>query len=145
MDANDSADEATVDVETIEASAPTPPQPPAKTATQKMILKSITRAEAAGDSANTTFLRNFWAVDDGGAFTLPSPCRADTSSHVSADLARGACAASHGEDNTNRNLICIIAADWLGHSPHENAISEDGSDDLHDHEDDESTWQNPEE
>ena len=49
------------------------PAPPAKTDTQKLILKSITRAEAIGDCALAMFLRSFWAVDDGGAFTLPPP------------------------------------------------------------------------
>ena len=112
------------------------PGPPDNTDTQRLILKAITRAEASGDRAKAAFLRKCWVADDGGAFLLTPPSRADTNIHVSVDLARAACATSHAGTNPNRNMICLIAADWLGYSLDSSAISDDCSEDLNHHDSD---------
>ena len=78
-----------------------------------LVLKGIARAEATGDIDKALSLRKCWHVNEQHLFRKVRPSAGDTSINVCVDLAFAASTASHRAANVIRNMVCIVAAEYL--------------------------------
>jgi len=80
------------------------------------VLKAIAKAEANEDQTTVDFLRTFWKVNAQNLFWARPLSVAETCCHVSADFTEAICTASHRDENVVRNIVCLVAVEYLADS-----------------------------